>query len=125
MPYAIPSLLSCLFLALGACGFLYQENRELTKQLEIEVANKIQLSEALERQNREIEKMKIEKTNIQQEYKNIHIKYDAFKIGQPQLMEQAEKEAAANNISMNEAILIQEKKQIQAALAVFFTKKVE
>ena len=107
----------------SALTFSYNENSKLRDEIAQQKANNITLQNALDKQNEAIKQMEIDKSQIEERYQMLHIKYDNFKMEVAQIEEQAEKISKDENISKSESILIAEKMAIQKAINAFYNRK--
>ena len=107
-------------LAISLLGNWYLNNknndlREEITRLEVNVKN---LSTLIEKQNQAIKELEANSSNLKTEYEEISEKYEKIKLNKANAQEYAKK----NNISVNESMLILEKKNIQRGLDEFFKK---
>ena len=109
-----------IILGISLLGNLYLNNknntlREEVVRLEEKITN---LSSLIEKQNQAIKELEANSSNLKTEYKEISEKYEKIKLNKANAQEYAKK----NNISVNESMLILEKKNIQRGLDEFFKK---
>ena len=109
-----------IILGISLLGNLYLNNknntlREEVVRLEEKITN---LSSLIEKQNQAIKELEASSSNLKTEYEEISEKYEKIKLNKVNAQEYAKK----NNISVNESILILEKKNIQRGLDEFFKK---
>ena len=107
-------------LAISLLGNWYLNNknndlREEITRLEVNVKN---LNTLIEKQNQAIKELEANSSNLKTEYEEISEKYEKIKLNKANAQEYAKK----NNISVNESMLILEKKNIQRGLDEFFKK---
>ena len=108
------------YLAISLLGNWYLNNknndlREEITRLEVNVKN---LSTLIEKQNQAIKELEANSSELKTEYEEISEKYEKIKLNKVNAKEYAKK----NNISVNESMLILEKKNIQRGLDEFFKK---
>ena len=109
-----------IILGISLLGNLYLNNknntlREEVVRLEEKITN---LSSLIEKQNQAIKELEANSSNLKIEYEEISEKYEKIKLNKANAQEYAKK----NNISVNESMLILEKKNIQRGLDEFFKK---
>ena len=109
-----------IILGISLLGNLYLNNknntlREEVVRLEEKITN---LSSLIEKQNQAIKELEANSSNLKTEYEEISEKYEKIKLNKVNAQEYAKK----NNISVNESMLILEKKNIQRGLDEFFKK---
>lgn len=109
-----------IILGISLLGNLYLNNknntlREEVVRLEEKITN---LSSLIEKQNQAIKELEASSSNLKTEYEEISEKYEKIKLNKANAQEYAKK----NNISVNESMLILEKKNIQRGLDEFFKK---
>lgn len=114
------NLILGIILGISLLGNLYLNNknntlREEVVRLEEKITN---LSSLIEKQNQAIKELEASSSNLKTEYEEISEKYEKIKLNKANAQEYAKK----NNISVNESILILEKKNIQRGLDEFFKK---
>ena len=114
------NLILGIILGISLLGNLYLNNkndtlREEIVRLEEKITN---LSSLIEKQNQAIKELEANSSNLKTEYEEISEKYEKIKLNKANAQEYAKK----NNISVNESILILEKKNIQRGLDEFFKK---
>lgn len=109
-----------IILGISLLGNLYLNNKNNTLRAEIvRLEEKItNLSYLIEKQNQAIKELEANSSNLKTEYEEISEKYEKIKLNKANAQEYAKK----NNISVNESILILEKKNIQRGLDEFFKK---
>ena len=109
-----------IILGISLLGNLYLNNknntlREEVVRLEEKITN---LSSLIEKQNQAIKELEANSSNLKTEHEEISEKYEKIKLNKANSQEYAKK----NNISVNESMLILEKKNIQRGLDEFFKK---
>ena len=114
------NLILGIILGISLLGNLYLNNknntlREEVVRLEEKITN---LSSLIEKQNQAIKELEASSSNLKTEYEEISEKYEKIKLNKANAQEYAKK----NNISVNESMLILEKKNIQRGLDEFFKK---
>ena len=109
-----------IILGISLLGNLYLNNKNNTLREEIvRLEEKItNLSSLIEKQNQAIKELEASSSNLRTEYEEISEKYEKIKLNKANAQEYAKK----NNISVNESMLILEKKNIQRGLDEFFKK---
>ena len=109
-----------IILGISLLGNLYLNNKNNTLRTEIvRLEEKItNLSSLIEKQNQAIKELEANSSNLKTEYEEISEKYEKIKLNKVNAQEYAKK----NNISVNESMLILEKKNIQRGLDEFFKK---
>lgn len=114
------NLILGIILGISLLGNLYLNNKNNTLREEIvRLEEKItNLSSLIEKQNQAIKELEANSSNLKTEYEEISEKYEKIKLNKANAQEYAKK----NNISVNESILILEKKNIQRGLDEFFKK---
>ena len=114
------NLILGIILGISLLGNLYLNNKNNTLREEIvRLEEKItNLSSLIEKQNQAIKELEACSSNLKTEYEEISEKYEKIKLNKANAQEYAKK----NNISVNESILILEKKNIQRGLDEFFKK---
>lgn len=114
------NLILGIILGISLLGNLYLNNKNNTLREEIvRLEEKItNLSSLIEKQNQAIKELEANSSNLKTEYEEISEKYEKIKLNKVNAQEYAKK----NNISVNESILILEKKNIQRGLDEFFKK---
>lgn len=114
------NLILGIILGISLLGNLYLNNKNNTLREEIvRLEEKItNLSSLIEKQNQAIKELEASSSNLKIEYEEISEKYEKIKLNKANAQEYAKK----NNISVNESILILEKKNIQRGLDEFFKK---
>ena len=109
-----------IILGISLFGNLYLNNKNNTLREEVvrpeeKITN---LSSLIEKQNQAIKELEANSSNLKTEYEEISEKYEKIKLNKANAQEYAKK----NNISVNESMLILEKKNIQRGLDEFFKK---
>ena len=114
------NLILGIVLGISLLGNLYLNNKNNTLREEIvRLEEKItNLSSLIEKQNQAIKELEASSYKLKTEYEEISEKYEKIKLNKANAQEYAKK----NNISVNESMLILEKKNIQRGLDEFFKK---